>query len=107
MGFFTWILAGALVGAAASALIGNRDRNERIVNIALGIAGVLAGGWLLGMVIGASSFRSGEFSLQSLLVSVLGAAVLLAALQGFREVADRRALKRHVSPADVSALSQT
>lgn len=106
MGFFTWILAGALVGAAASALIGNRDRNARIVNVALGIAGVLAGGWLLGMVIGASAFRPGEFGLQSLLVSVLGAAVLLAALQGFREVVERRAPKRHVSPTDVSALSQ-
>ncbi len=44
----------------------------------------MAGGWLLGMVIGASPFDPGEFSLACLLVSLLGAAVLLTVLHEFR-----------------------
>jgi uncharacterized membrane protein YeaQ/YmgE (transglycosylase-associated protein family) len=85
MGFVVWIVAGALAGCAASALAGNRDGGERLLNVAIGIAGVLSGGWLLGRVIGASAFDPGEFSVETLLVSLLGVAIPLTLLQAFRE----------------------
>jgi uncharacterized membrane protein YeaQ/YmgE (transglycosylase-associated protein family) len=83
MGFVTWIVAGALLGGAASALAGIGDRRGFSLNVAVGIAGVMFGGWLLGLLIGASAFEPGEFGLGSFLVSLLGAAVLLAVLHEF------------------------
>ena len=41
----------------------------------------MLGGWLLGGLIGSSAFNLGIFSLAGLLVSLLGASVLLAAVQ--------------------------
>jgi|SRR5688500_7600054 len=86
MGFVTWIVAGALLGGAATALTGIGNRGRFTLNVAVGIGGILLGGWLLGLLIGASAFEPGEFSLGSFLVSVLGAAVLLAVLHEFRGI---------------------
>lgn len=86
MGFVTWIVAGALLGGAASALAGIGDRRGFTLNVAVGIGGVMFGGWLLGLLIGASAFEPGEFSLGGFLVSLLGTAVLLAALHEFRGI---------------------
>ena len=84
MGVLTWIVCGALLGGAAGALMGIGDRRSFALNVATGIAGVMFGGWLLGLLIGASAFEPGEFDLGSLLVSLLGGAVLLAVLHEFR-----------------------
>lgn len=84
MGFVTWIVAGALLGWAASALTGIGERRVFTLNVAVGIGGVMFGGWLLGLLIGASAFEPGEFSLGGFLVSLLGAAVLLAVLHELR-----------------------
>ena len=45
---------------------------------AVGIVGAMLGGWLIGPMVGAPSINSGELSVPSLLVSFLGAVVLLA-----------------------------
>jgi uncharacterized membrane protein YeaQ/YmgE (transglycosylase-associated protein family) len=94
MGFIVWIVAGALAGWAASALFGTRGRAARILNVAIGITGVLASGWLMGRVIGASAFHPGVFSVVSLLVSLLGVAVLLAVVQECRAIATGHATAR-------------
>jgi uncharacterized membrane protein YeaQ/YmgE (transglycosylase-associated protein family) len=74
---FAWIVAGALLGAAASALNGTAGRADFALNVAAGIAGVLLGGWLLGVLTGASAFDWGVLGMGSLLVSLLGASILL------------------------------
>jgi len=84
MGIVTWIVCGALLGGAAGALMGIGDRRGFALSVATGIAGVMFGGWLLGLLIGTSAFESGQFGLGSLLVSLLGGAVLLAVLHEFR-----------------------
>lgn len=81
MGFVIWIVAGALLGGAAGALVGGRGRFA--LNVATGVTGVLFGGWLLGMLIGASAFGADGFGIGSLLVSLLGASILLAGLNEF------------------------
>jgi len=86
MGFVTWIVAGALLGGAAGAVAGIGHRRGLALNVAVGIGGVMFGGWLLGLLIGASAFEPGEFGLGSFLVSLLGAAVLLAVLHEFRGI---------------------
>jgi uncharacterized membrane protein YeaQ/YmgE (transglycosylase-associated protein family) len=97
MGFITWIVAGALLGGAASALARTGGRRGFAVNVATGIAGVMTGGWLLGMLIGASAFEPGAFSLGCLLVSLLGAAVLVGVLhegRGIRFLNERIEMKQ-------------
>jgi len=81
---FIWILAGALLGSAASLALETRNRAGIALNVVTGIAGVLSGGWLLGALTGMAAFNPDAFFVASLLVSLLGATVLLTALQMFR-----------------------
>jgi uncharacterized membrane protein YeaQ/YmgE (transglycosylase-associated protein family) len=61
-----------------------RDASQGIIlNIVVGIVGALLGGWLISPLIGAPSINSGEISMASLLVSFLGAVILLAIVNLF------------------------
>ena len=78
MGFILWLVIGGVVGWLAS-IVMKRDASQGIIlNIVVGIVGALLGGWLFGPMIGAPSINSGEISGGSLLVSFLGAVILLA-----------------------------
>jgi uncharacterized membrane protein YeaQ/YmgE (transglycosylase-associated protein family) len=78
MGIILWLIIGGVVGWLAS-IIMRRDANQGIIlNIVVGIVGAMLGGWLLGPLLGAPSINSGELSAASLLVSLLGAVILLA-----------------------------
>ena len=61
------------------------------LNVILGIVGVALSAWLLNALVGSSPFDQGEFSLSVLLVSLLGAMVLLAAVQLLRDITEREA----------------
>jgi uncharacterized membrane protein YeaQ/YmgE (transglycosylase-associated protein family) len=78
MGIILWLVIGGVVGWLAS-IVMKRDASQGIIlNVVVGIIGAMLGGWLLGPMIGAPSINSGELSAGSLLVSFLGAVVLLA-----------------------------
>jgi uncharacterized membrane protein YeaQ/YmgE (transglycosylase-associated protein family) len=78
MGVILWLIIGGVVGWLAS-IVMKRDGSQGIIlNIVVGIVGALLGGWLIGPMVGAPSINSGELSVGSLLVSFLGAVVLLA-----------------------------
>lgn len=78
MGIILWLIIGGVVGWLAS-IVMRRDANQGIfLNIVVGIIGAMLGGWLIGPMVGAPSINSGELSIASLLVSFLGAVVLLA-----------------------------
>jgi uncharacterized membrane protein YeaQ/YmgE (transglycosylase-associated protein family) len=78
MGLILWLIIGGVVGWIAS-IIMKRDASQGIIlNVVVGIVGAMLGGWLLGPVIGAPSINSGQISAASLLVSLLGAVILLA-----------------------------
>jgi len=84
MNFVLWILLGGLLGRGASALMGIRERRAIDRNVGIGIAGVLVAGWLLSGLIGTSVFVTGDYGLPSLLVALLGATVVLVAVQSLR-----------------------
>ena len=88
--FIISLLVGGLLGWAASMLTGTNERPGNILNVIVGIVGVVLGGWLLSGLVGSSPFNQGEFSLTGLLVSSLGAMVLLAAVQLRRDITERR-----------------
>ncbi|HUQ11093.1 MAG TPA: GlsB/YeaQ/YmgE family stress response membrane protein [Steroidobacteraceae bacterium] len=78
MGIILWLIIGGVVGWLAS-LVMRRDASQGIVlNIVVGIVGSMLGAWLIGPLVGAPSINSGEISVASLLVSFLGAVILLA-----------------------------
>jgi uncharacterized membrane protein YeaQ/YmgE (transglycosylase-associated protein family) len=78
MGIILWLIIGGVVGWLAS-IVMRRDASQGIfLNIVVGIIGAVLGGWLIGPILGAPSINSGEISAASLLVSFLGAVILLA-----------------------------
>lgn len=77
-----WILFGLIAGLIAKAVMPGRDPGGALITILLGIAGAVVGGWigsaLFGYGRGASDDISSPGFLMSLVLSVVGAVVLLA-----------------------------
>ena len=77
MNFIIWIVIGGVIGWLAS-MVMNTDAQQGIfLNIVVGIVGAFLGGWLLAPLFGTGTINSDNFSLSSLLVSFLGAVILL------------------------------
>jgi uncharacterized membrane protein YeaQ/YmgE (transglycosylase-associated protein family) len=77
--FFLWLLFGALVGWLASLVMRTDAQQGLLLNIVVGIVGAFLGGLVFNfMGIGGSSINNNDFSLGALLVSFIGAVILLA-----------------------------
>ncbi|MCJ8191531.1 GlsB/YeaQ/YmgE family stress response membrane protein [Sphingomicrobium aestuariivivum] len=77
----TWILiiiVGGILGWLASIVMRTDAQQGILLNIVVGIVGAILGGLLLAPIIGGASITTGDFSISALLVSLLGAIVLLA-----------------------------
>ena len=70
-----WIIFGALVGWLASRIMG-KDSSGCMVNIALGLVGALAGGFLFRALSGGFAYEQHGFVV-STLVAVIGAILVL------------------------------
>jgi uncharacterized membrane protein YeaQ/YmgE (transglycosylase-associated protein family) len=84
MGFILWLIVGGLLGWVASMIMGTNDRQGIFLNIVVGIIGAFIGGLLLAPLFGTGTINAGDFSFGSLLVSLVGAVVLLAIVNFFR-----------------------
>ena len=91
MNIMIWLLVGGLLGRAASFVLGASERPGMILNVVAGIVGVVLGGWFLSVLLGSSPFDQSEFSVAELLVSSLGAMVVLAVVQLLGSITGRRA----------------
>jgi uncharacterized membrane protein YeaQ/YmgE (transglycosylase-associated protein family) len=78
MNIVIWLVVGGLIGWAASVVM--RTREGILLNVVVGIVGAALGGWFLSPLVGVSTrtINQSNFSAASLLVSFLGAVVLLA-----------------------------
>ncbi len=85
MSFVAWIVLGLFSGFIASKLV-NRTGSGVVVDIVLGVVGALVGGFLFGLF---GERGVNGLNLWSLLVSVVGAVVLLA---GYHAVSRRGAM---------------
>jgi uncharacterized membrane protein YeaQ/YmgE (transglycosylase-associated protein family) len=83
MSFLAWIVLGLLAGFIGSKIV-NKQGEGLILDILLGIAGALLGGWLFN-TFGASGVTG--LNLYSLLVAVLGSVVLLFLYHAVRRAA--------------------
>jgi len=73
MSFLIWIVFGLIAGFIASRLV-NKSGDGMIVDILLGIVGAVVGGWLFN-AFGMPGVTG--FNVYSVVVAVIGAAVLL------------------------------
>jgi uncharacterized membrane protein YeaQ/YmgE (transglycosylase-associated protein family) len=83
MGIILWLVIGGVIGWLASIVMRTDGSQGIFLNIVVGIVGAFLGGWLIGPLLGAPSINSGVISIGSLLVSFLGAVVLLALVNLF------------------------
>ena len=83
--FILWLLFGALVGWLASIVMRTGAQQGALLNIVVGIVGAFLGGLVFNMLgIGGANINNGDFSLGALLVSFIGAVILLAIVNMFR-----------------------
>lgn len=84
MNFIIWIVVGGILGWIASMIMKTDAQQGMFLNIVVGIIGALLGGWLLAPLFGTGTINQSDFSIGSLLVSLLGAVILLAIVNLFR-----------------------
>ena len=78
MGIIILIIVGGILGWLASIIMRTDAQQGILLNVIVGIIGALLAGFLIVPLIGGGSITAGDFSVSSLLVSFLGAIVLLA-----------------------------
>jgi uncharacterized membrane protein YeaQ/YmgE (transglycosylase-associated protein family) len=84
MGLLLVLIVGGIIGWLASIVMRTDAQQGIILNVVVGIVGALLGGFLLSSLIGGAPITSGAFDARSLLVSFLGAVILLAIVNLFR-----------------------
>ena len=84
MSFIAWLIVGGLLGWIASMIMGTNDKQGIFLNIVVGIVGAFLGGLILAPLFGTGTINQYDFSIGSLLVSLLGAVVLLFIVGLFR-----------------------
>lgn len=84
MNFIIWIVVGGIIGWLASIVMKTNAQQGLFLNIIVGIVGAFLGGFLLSPLFGAGTINGDDFSLSGLLVSFLGAIILLAIINLFR-----------------------
>ena len=77
MNFILWILVGGLIGWVASIVMRTDAQQGIFLNVIVGVVGALVAGWIISPLVGIPTINQDVFSLPALLVSLLGAIVLL------------------------------
>jgi uncharacterized membrane protein YeaQ/YmgE (transglycosylase-associated protein family) len=78
MNFIIWLIVGGFIGWLASMLMKTNDQQGIFLNVVVGIAGAMLGGWFITPLVGIGTINQNNFSLPAMLVSFIGAAILLA-----------------------------
>jgi uncharacterized membrane protein YeaQ/YmgE (transglycosylase-associated protein family) len=84
LNFLMWIIVGGLIGWVASMVMRTDAQQGTLLNIVVGIVGAFLAGLVLTPLFGIDTINSGNFSIPALLVSLLGAIILLAIVNLFR-----------------------
>lgn len=78
MNFIIWLIVGGVIGWLASIVMKTDGQQGIVLNVIVGIVGAMLGGWFISPLIGVGTINQDNFSLPALLVSFVGAAILLA-----------------------------
>ncbi|MFM7027866.1 MAG: GlsB/YeaQ/YmgE family stress response membrane protein [Chakrabartia sp.] len=78
------IIVGGVLGWLASLMMRTDAQQGIVLNVVVGIVGALLAGLILSPLVGAPPITSRSFSIEALLVSLVGAVILLAIVNLFR-----------------------
>ena len=78
MNIIIWLIVGGVLGWLASIVMKTDGQQGIFLNVVVGIIGAMIGGWVLSPLFGVATINQDNFSLPGLLVSFLGATILLA-----------------------------
>jgi uncharacterized membrane protein YeaQ/YmgE (transglycosylase-associated protein family) len=87
--FIVWIIVGGLIGWIASMIMRTDAQQGVLLNIIVGIVGAFLAGLILTPLFGVGTINQTDFSIASLLLSLLGAVILLGIVNMFRRGAVR------------------
>ncbi len=83
MNFLIWLIVGGIVGWLASLIMRTDAQQGILLNVVVGIISAFIGGWVVSPMVGVGTINEG-ISIGSILVSLLGAVILLAIVNLFR-----------------------
>lgn len=89
MGLILLLIVGGVIGWLASLIMRTDGPQGIILNVIVGIVGSLLAGFIINPLIGGGNIMNGDLSASSLIVSLLGAVVLLGIVNLFRRGATR------------------
>jgi len=84
MNLLIWIFFGGILGWIASRMMETDDQQGVLLNVVVGVVGAFIAGLLLSPLLGVGTINQSDFSLPSMLISLLGAVILLALVNAFR-----------------------
>lgn len=84
MNFIIWLIVGGVIGWLASLVMKTDGQQGMFLNVIVGIVGAMLGGWFISPLVGIGTINQDNFSLPALLVSFVGAVILLAIVNLFR-----------------------
>lgn len=84
MNLIIWLVVGGVIGWIASMIMRTDAQQGMLLNVVVGIVGALLGGWLISPLLGVGTINQNNFSIGALLVSLVGAVILLAIVNLFR-----------------------
>ena len=84
MNLIIWLIIGGVVGWLASLIMRTDAQQGIVLNVVVGIVGAFLAGWFISPMLGVGTINQTNFSLPSVLVSLVGAVILLAIVNLFR-----------------------
>jgi uncharacterized membrane protein YeaQ/YmgE (transglycosylase-associated protein family) len=78
MNLIILLVVGGIIGWIASMIMRTDGQQGIILNVVVGIVGALLAGFIVTPLIGGASIMEGAINIQSILVSLAGAVILLA-----------------------------
>lgn len=84
MNFIIWIVVGGIIGWIASKVMNTDAQQGVVLNVIVGIVGAFLGGMLISPLVGVPTINQDAFNIGAMLVSLVGAIILLAIVNFFR-----------------------
>jgi uncharacterized membrane protein YeaQ/YmgE (transglycosylase-associated protein family) len=83
MNFVIWLIVGGLIGWVASIIMKTNGQQGILLNVIVGIVGAFLAGLILTPLLGIGTINQNNFSLPALLMSLMGAVILLGVVNLF------------------------
>ena len=83
------VVVGGLVGWVASLVMRTDAQQGVFLNVIVGIVGAVIAGWFISPLVGVPTINQDALSIGAIVVSVVGAVILLAVVNVFRRAVAR------------------